>query len=63
MMVAKKEPEEETITMLRSDHEFAIHEAHVDGAAMERARIIAVLAEDFAPHMFTHFREALFPDL
>jgi len=35
-MAAKKEPEEETITMLRSDHEFAIHEAHVDGAAMER---------------------------
>jgi len=33
MMAANKEPEEETITMLASDHEFAIHEAHVDGAA------------------------------
>lgn len=63
MMGSEEAIEDDTITMLRSDHEFAIHEAHVDGAAMERARIIAVLAEDFAPHMFTHFKEALFPDL
>jgi len=55
--------DDDVITTTRQSIELMRHQGHVEGAVMERARIIAVLATELPEHMLVLLISAIAPDL
>jgi hypothetical protein len=55
--------EDDVITTTRDTIDRVRHQGHIDGAVMERARIIAVLATELPEHMLPLLISAIAPDL